>query len=179
VPDDDVVADHRQACDGFMVVVRSAGGHWDAPSPCSEWNARDVVEHVIGFHDVLLLRPLDAKPTRPRDDPEARWAATVDALFSALARPGVIDEQRTFLVGVLTTDVIIHTWDLAKAIGENVTLDPRLCTIGLERALANRDKFEASDSFGRPVAVPDDAAVQDRLLGFFGRDPQWRPPGAT
>jgi len=29
--------------------------------------------------------------------------------------------------------------------------------------------------FGPPVSVPDDAPVQDRLLGFFGRDPAWEP----
>ena len=26
-----------------------------------------------------------------------------------------------------------------------------------------------------PVKVPDDAPVQDRMLGFIGRDPNWRP----
>jgi len=173
----DVVSDHRQSCEGFTAVVRVAAGHWDAPSPCTQWDARGVLEHVIGFHDVLLLRPLEAKPSRPKDDPEARWAATVEALFEALGRPGVLGEKRVSLLGVLTTDVLIHTWDLAKAVGVDVTLDPRLSHIGLERALANRKQFEESDMFGAPVPVPDDASVQDRLLGFSGRDPRWhRPP---
>lgn len=169
-----VLQDHREACDGFTDVAREAEGRWASPSPCTEWDARGILEHVIGFHDVLLLRPLGAKPERPKDDPVERWKLTVDALFSALARPGVLDEKGS-LIGVLTTDVLVHTWDLSKAIGAPVSLDPRLCQIGLDRALAHREQFVGSDMFGPPVPVPQDASIQDRLLGFFGRDPSWTP----
>jgi uncharacterized protein (TIGR03086 family) len=171
----DVIQDHRQACDGFTSAIAEATGRWELPSPCTEWDARGVVEHVIGFHDVLLLLPLEAKPTRPKDDPSARWLVTYDALFTVLARPGVVDEARRSLLGVLTTDVLVHTWDLCRAVGAPVHLDERLCGIGLERAIANRVKFEESDMFGPRVAVPDEASVEDRLLGFFGRDPAWSP----
>jgi uncharacterized protein (TIGR03086 family) len=171
----DELADHRLACDGFTSVVNAAGGRWDTATPCSEWNTRDVVEHVIGFHDVLLLRPLDAKPQRLRDDPSARWALTVDALFAVLALPGVMNDERTSLLAVLTTDVVVHTWDVAKGIGVDAPLDARLCGIGLERALANRPSFATSNMFGPRVMVSDHAPVKDRLLGEFGRDPAWQP----
>jgi uncharacterized protein (TIGR03086 family) len=172
----EVVGQHRQACGAFAEAVKGASGHWDLPSPCTGWDARGVLEHVIGFHDVLLLKPLDAKPTRPKDDPDARWSVTVEALFSALARPGVLDAPRESLLGILTTEVLVHTWDLSRAAGREVTLDPALAQIGLERALANQASFAASDMFGPPVAVADGASVQDRLLGVFGRDPAWAPP---
>jgi len=172
----DVIQDHRLACERFTAAVCSAAGRWGAPSPCTEWDARAVLEHVIGFHDVLLLLPLEAKPTRPKDDPEARWTVTVDALFPALSRPGVLDAQRKALLGVLTTDVLVHTWDLGKATGAEVILDARLCQIGLGRALANKAKVEGSDMFGTPVPVEEEADAQDRLLGFLGRDPGWSPP---
>jgi uncharacterized protein (TIGR03086 family) len=167
------VAQHRRACDGFSEVVDSVSGRWDAPSPCSEWDARGVLEHVIGFHDVLLLVPLGAKPERLKDDPVARWLVTVEALSSALASPAALEDRQTSLVGVLATDVLIHTWDLAKAIDTDVTLDPELCEIGFERASANRERLASSGMFGPPVAVPDDATTQDKLLGIFGRDPRW------
>jgi len=64
---------HLRVCARFGAAVAAANGRWDRPSPCSEWDARGVLEHVIGFHDVLLLRPLGAKPSRPRDRPEQRW----------------------------------------------------------------------------------------------------------
>jgi uncharacterized protein (TIGR03086 family) len=167
------VVQHRRACDGFSDIVDSVSGHWHAPSPCTEWDARGVLEHVIGFHDVLLLVPLCAKPERVKDDPVARWSVTMEALSSALASPAALDEKQTSLVAVLATDVLVHTWDLAKAVGTEVTLDPELCEIGFERASANRDRLASSDMFGPPVSVPDDATTQDKLLGIFGRDPHW------
>jgi uncharacterized protein (TIGR03086 family) len=172
-----VVEQHRRACDGFSRVVGSASGHWGSPSPCTDWDARGVLEHVIGFHDVLLLKPLGAKPDRPKDDPVRRWSVTVDALFGALSSPAVLDGDRASLLSVLTTEVLVHTWDLAKAAGTDVTLDADLCEMGYQRALANRDRFAASESFVAPIAVADDASVQDKLLGIFGRDPAWSPPG--
>lgn len=172
----ELVCDYRLACDGFSSAVREVAGHWTAPSPCTEWDARGVLEHVIGFHDVLLLRPLEAKPTRPKDNPERRWAVTMEAIFEALERPNVLDEQRCSLLGVLSTEVVVHTWDLAKAVGAEVPLDERLCQIGLERALFNKESLETSGMFGAPVAVAEDAPVADRLLGAFGRDPRWEPP---
>ena len=157
-------------------MVGTVGGAWEAPTPCPEWNARGVLEHVIGFHDVLLLRPLDAKPTRPKDDPVARWALTVEALLRSLARPDAVTPERISLLEVLSTDVLVHTWDLAKAAGVEVTLDEELCQRGRIRATVNREKLEASDMFGPAVAVPEGASAQDRLLGLLGRDPGWTAP---
>ena len=172
----DVVLDHRQACSGFTAVVDAAPGRWSSPSPCAGWDARGVLEHVIGFHDVLLLRPLGAKPARPKDEPVKRWALTADALFAALDRPGALADGRGQLMGALTTEVLVHTWDLARAIGMEVVLDQRLCRVGLDRATANRDKLESSGTFGPPVSVSGVAPIADQLLGLFGRDPQWAAP---
>jgi uncharacterized protein (TIGR03086 family) len=173
----DVVADHRRACAGFGAVVeRVPDDRWDAPTPCTEWDARAVVEHVIGFHDVLVLTPLGAKPARPRGDVVARWRVTADALGGALGRPGAIGDERRTLVGVLTTDVLVHTWDLAVATGIDAALDEELCAIGFERADASRERLRASGLFGPPVDVADDASATDKLVALFGRDPTWAPP---
>ena len=175
----DSASQHRRACDGFARAIAAADGRWQATSPCTEWNARQVVEHVIGFHDELLLKPLAAKPARPKDDVMTRWRVTADALSRVLADPAVMDENRQSLVAVLATDILIHTWDLSRAVGVDVTLDPELCEIGYERANANRDRLEASDMFGPAIAVPESASVQDKLLAIFGRDPHWAPPDSS
>jgi uncharacterized protein (TIGR03086 family) len=101
----------------------------------------------------------------------------VDALFAALSRKGALSAERMSLLGYLTTEMLVHTWDLAKAIGVDVRLDERLCQLGLDRAAANRDQLAKSDMFAPVVPVADGASVQDRLLGCFGRDPSWRPLG--
>jgi uncharacterized protein (TIGR03086 family) len=136
-----------------------------------------VVEHVIGFHDVLVLRPLGAKPIRPEDDPVVRWELTVDALFGALAPVEAVTPDRVSLLGdALTTDVLVHTWDLAKAIGVEVSLDEELCERGRLTAMVHHKKLEASDMFGPAVPVADSASAPDRLVGLFGRDPARSAP---
>lgn len=113
---------HLAVCRRFSDAVGSGEGKWDRPTPCANWDARAVVEHVIGFHDVLLLRPLGLKSDRPRDDPRRRWDLTVDRLGEAFART-----VPTKLVPRLTRDVLVHTWDLARAVGADDRLDPGWC----------------------------------------------------
>ena len=95
-PHDDGVGEgagelHLAVCRRFGRAARSADGKWNRPSPCAAWDARGVLEHVIGFHDVLLLRPLGLKPDRPRDDPQQRWQLTFDRLCEALRRDGLFE----------------------------------------------------------------------------------------
>jgi uncharacterized protein (TIGR03086 family) len=175
VADAGLLADYRVACAAFADAVHAARGRGDAPTPAAEGDVQGVLDHVFGVHDTLLLQPLGVRPDHPDDDPEARWAATVAALFPALAQPGALD-QRVLLIGIVTTDVLIHSWDLTRAVGADVPLDPGLCQSGYDRALVNKKVLEDSGALGVPVAVPDDAPVQDRLLGLFGRNPDWCQP---
>jgi uncharacterized protein (TIGR03086 family) len=75
-----------------------------------------------------------------------------------------------------TADVFMHTWDLARATGQDDRLDAGLCG----QLLAGMEQFEeamrSSGEFGARVEVPEDAEPQIRLLGFIGRDPYWSPP---
>jgi uncharacterized protein (TIGR03086 family) len=166
-------ARHLDVCARFATVVAAAdaAGAWARPTPCTEWDARALLEHVIGFHDVLILRPLDAKPSRTKHHPIQRWAVTVEALRDVLDRPEV-DQQ---LVAVLTQDVLVHTWDLARAIGADDGLDPELCASFVAR-LPDAETLEKSGMFGAPVALPEGADPQALLLARLGRDPNWTPP---
>lgn len=157
---------HLAVCRRFGEAVQSADGKWDRPTPCDAWDARGVLEHVIGFHDVLLLRPLGLKPERPRDNPRRRWELTYDALKAALHRERVLDVPLPHL----TRDVLVHTWDLARAIGADDRLDPDWCTIFFEGLPENSS---GSGMFAAPVAVDDDADIQSKLLARLGRDPSW------
>jgi uncharacterized protein (TIGR03086 family) len=183
---DQLVVFHRVACHGFASVAeRVPTDRWGAPSPCSEWDARAVVEHVIGFHEFLLLRPLGARAHRPRIDPAARWNATSDAVFETLEREGVLDRPTELpggghssaraMLPALTTDVLVHTWDVAQAVGDAVALDSQLCAASY--AAASSSGLErASGMFAAAVPVANDADDQTKLLAFYGRDPDWRRP---
>jgi uncharacterized protein (TIGR03086 family) len=186
---DPLLVNHRRACDGFSRVADGVSPDgWDVPTPCTEWDARALVEHVIGFHDFLLLRPLGVRAHRPREGPADRWRATATALFDALSVDGALDQEtelpsggtsapRTMLAA-LTTDVLVHTWDLARATGVDVSLDPVQCGAALERARASgvgRD----SGMVGPEVPVDDDADMSTQLAAFYGRNPSWTAPPWT
>ena len=72
-----------------------------------------------------------------------------------------------------TTDVFMHTWDLARATGQDETLDPETCAAMLAGMEPMDEMLRASGQYGPRV---DDADPQTRLIGFIGRDPVASPP---
>ena len=183
---------HLAVCRRFGESVRAAHGKWDCRSPCDLWDARGVLEHVIGFHDVLLLRPLGLKPDRPRDDPQIRWELTYGALDKAF-EPGrrlferIVDvpqlqrnpatrlDARAMMPG-LTRDVLVHTWDLARAVGADDRLDNGWCEHFYAALPTDTAALSVSGMFHAPVAVGDHIDVQSKLLARLGRNPGWRSP---
>jgi len=78
----------------------------------------------------------------------------------------------------LTQDVVVHTWDLARAVGGDERLDSDLCEHYASRLPDDPQTLAASGMFGPAVAVPSDADPQTRLLARLGRNPSWQPPAA-
>ena len=68
-------------------------------------------------------------------------------------------------------DVLVHTWDLAWAVG----LDERLDADEVQRLSAvmepNDEMMRKGTAFGPRVEVADDADAQTKLLAFTGRHP--------
>jgi uncharacterized protein (TIGR03086 family) len=170
---DDFALRHLAVCRRFGDAVAAADGNWQRRSPCEEWDARGVLEHVIGFHDVLLLRPLGLKPERPRDDPQARWRATYAALAAAFDSGRAVRSDAYPLLPNLTRDVLVHTWDLARAVGADDRLDPGWCGSFCAGLPPDHDALIASGMFSAPVAVSGEGDPQVRLLALLGRNPFW------
>jgi uncharacterized protein (TIGR03083 family) len=170
---DDEFELHLAVCRRFGAAAVAANGKWDRRSPCDAWDARGVLEHVIGFHDVLLLRPLTLKPARPREDPLARWELTYDSLVLAFRSANTTHPEVFKVLPQLTRDVLIHTWDLARAVGADDRLDPVWCELFYAELPTDWQALSASDMFHDPVQVNDEADVQAMLLARLGRDPSW------
>lgn len=159
-------------------------GAWDNPSPCDGWVARDVIDHLVtwvpGFLRGYAAVELPAGP--PVDqDPVAAWRALDDALRATLEDPETA--ARTFdgpggrvtleqaVDRFITADVLVHTWDLARATGLDEYLDPASVSRLLDGMEPYDAALRASGHYGPRVAVPDDADDQTRLLAFLGRRP--------
>ncbi|WP_445169491.1 maleylpyruvate isomerase family mycothiol-dependent enzyme [Mycolicibacterium sp. Dal123E01] len=166
---------HLAVCRRFGEAVRSAEGKWERPSPCDEWDARGVLEHVIGFHDVLLLRPAGLKPDRPRENAQLRWNVTYERIEQAFDPARKLFERMVEVpVPSLTRDVLVHTWDLARAVGADDQLDPRWCEVFYAPLQVDPEALTGTGMFKPAVAVSDGANAQSRLLARLGRNPAWR-----
>lgn len=158
---------------------------WDQPSPCEGWSARDVVRHLVTWvppflHDGAGLELPDGPSVD--DDPVGAWAALregIQALLddAALAAQPFDHEQAgsypleeaiaLFVLG----DVLVHTWDLARATDQDPDLDPDEVTAMLAGIEPMADALVASGHYDPPVDVPPDADDQTRLIALTGRQP--------
>jgi uncharacterized protein (TIGR03086 family) len=163
---------------------------WDAPAPVDGWTARDVVGHLVdwfpGFLEAGTGIRLASGPSVD-DDPVAAWGAHVvevqrlldDPAYAGrvLSNPHIGDVPLPEAVDrFYTADVFMHTWDLARATGQDETLDAETCAAMLAGMEPMDEVLRASGQYGPRVAVPDDADPQTRLIGFIGRDPGWSAP---
>ncbi len=161
---------------------------WEVPAPVAGWSARDVVAHLIEWLAGFMAGGgVDLEQhTSARDDPAAAWREHAERVQTLLDAPRASEDFTHPQIGTLpleqaidrfyTSDVFMHTWDLARATGQDDRLDPDVCTELLEGMGPMEEILRGSGQFGPAVPVPDDAPVQDRLIGFIGRDPAWMPP---
>jgi uncharacterized protein (TIGR03086 family) len=158
---------------------------WERPAPCDGWVARDVVRHLVEWIPAFLVAaggpPLPVGPSVDVD-PTGAWAALNAGIQSLLDDPvasatelshpragthRLDDAIATFFLG----DIVLHTWDLARAAGLDESLDPDVVhdmLVGMEPL---DEMLRASGQYGPKVAVAADADEQTRLLAFTGRHP--------
>jgi uncharacterized protein (TIGR03086 family) len=178
--------EHRLIAGVFTERVRGvAPDSWDSPAPCDGWVARDVVRHLVEWFPAFLEAgagvDLPAGPSAD-DDPVAAWTVHSDgvqALLDDPATPGrVLSNPHvgelpldTAVDMFYTSDVFLHTWDLARATGQDERLDAARCARLLEGMLPMDAALRSSGHYGPRVEVPGDADAQTRLLAFIGRRP--------
>jgi len=178
--------EHRAVSGVFTDRVRGvAPDAWDNPAPCDGWVARDVVRHLVEWFPAFLKSGADVDlPHGPSvdDDPVAAWevhSQGVQALLDDPTTPGkVLSNPHIGEIPLdkavdmfYTADVFMHTWDLARATGQDETLDQAKCAQMLEGMLPMDAALRSSGHYGPAVEVADDADAQTRLIAFTGRTP--------
>jgi len=181
-----VAAQYRRAAAGFTARVDAMPAEgWERPAPCEGWVARDVVRHLVSWVSGFFEGaggPKLASDVPVATDPAAAWHAFDELLQAALDDPAVagavidhphVGPQRfdeavaSFVIG----DVVVHTWDLARAGGLDERLDPALVHEMLTAMQPAEPIMRSSGQYGPRVEVPDDADEQTMLLAFTGRMP--------
>lgn len=175
----------RRRADAFEALIEGTPPErWSSPSPCEGWLALDIVEHVVGFFgDTLRERAgVTTVPSgRVSEDPRAAFRGIRGAVQRVLDDPATPAGVATYLDSALSFDLAQHWWDLAKATGQDATMDPEeveFIWAALSPMTPDWWKWQVDNGYYAPaVPVPEDAPLQDRVLGLIGRDPNWMAPG--
>lgn len=154
---------------------------WETATPCSDWTVRQLVEHAVDVQrNVPKALGAEGHDASIDGDPSKGWATIVEATAQALAEPGALDRtipspmgERPVAqaIGIPTMDLMVHTWDLATALGRTVALPADLCEHAYAQLQPMDQMIRAGGMFGPKVDVSDDAPVQDRFIAFTGRTP--------
>lgn len=166
--------------------------HLANPTPCERMPLDAVVAHIGGLALAFAAAagkefgPLTDTP--PVDDAplDADWRTAYPKQLAALAaawkhpaawqgmtRAGGVDLPAEVMGNVALAEVVIHGWDVARAIGQPYDSDPAT----LQACLAHLEQFDPAGTegmFGPAVPIADDAGTLARVLALSGRDPAWR-----
>jgi uncharacterized protein (TIGR03086 family) len=187
----DLVEQHGRCGQRFAALVAGVRpGQWHDRTPCSQWDVQALVHHLLYEQRWVppLLEGLTLRQVGDRFEGDlmgedtSAWpgllASSIAEAHAAVAQPGVLDRTVHLSFGEasgreyvmqLTADLAIHGWDLARATGQDDTLEPGVVALLLPWTEANASLLTASGLFGSRIDVGPDAPDDVRLLGLLGR----------
>jgi uncharacterized protein (TIGR03086 family) len=158
----------------------------DAPSPCAGWDVRATLNHLLGATWMFTLvnqgqaADEDAGDVIGDDATLAVTAAAKENLAS-WRQPGAFEGDRSYFFGTFPAagaamlnleEVVVHNWDVAKAIGRRLVIDPAVGQMIYDWGVSiPLDDFRDHGAFAPEVVVPASAPIVDRLVGLLGRQP--------
>ena len=178
----DALVAHERAQDVFAGVLANVSPEvLSAPTPCSEWTIGDLIEHVVGGNErVGQWAGVDEPPPARPDSLVDAHLAGASAAQQVFARPGGMTAMfelpfgqlpGSVVIGMRSTDVLTHAWDLAAATGQPTDLDPELATylLSVARERLQPDFRGPGKPFGEEQPCPADRPPADQLAAFLGR----------
>ncbi|GHF40797.1 uncharacterized protein (TIGR03086 family) [Amycolatopsis bartoniae] len=161
-------------------------GQLTNPTPCTEFDVRALVHHLLYWGPSLagagrkeLVEPseVDTSDWRPA------LLAVVSGIEKSWSSPGSSEGTTrmggpTELPAALVADMVlgeltVHAWDLARATGQPFEVPEDLLTHLYDGVVAHAAEARAMGVYGPEVPVPASASTLDRILGLTGRDPAW------
>ena len=167
------------------------------PTPCADWTLHGLLTHMTTQHyGFAAAAQGDGDPAQWRsrplgDDPVAAYRAAADRVLDAFAKDGVLDREFPLpefkngqkfparqAISFHFVDYVVHSWDVAKALGLEAELDPALLRVALGVAEAVPDgaaRTGPGAAFAPSVTWPGGSSL-DQVVALLGRSPGWRPP---
>ena len=179
-----------EAAIGHMLPIMAAvrDGQLNDSTPCVEWNVQQLILHNIkvaqavnsGITGSEPVNPFDVSGPLPGEGAAAAFEDSTATVLGLLKSEGTLDKIVDSPFGKIPVrefimlpfgDMVIHKWDLATAIGEDVSLDGSLAEACYPKFAAIAEGARKSGAFGPEVQIPISGTIQDKLLGVTGRTP--------
>ncbi len=176
----DIIELWKNVADGFGERVAAIGADdWTKSTCCDEWDVRALVDHAIGAQR-MVPKALGAVGAIDTADPDLQqaWLAVRAAAETALSAPGALAQTVTLPFGEMPAeqglsfplgDVLLHSWDLARALGGDLRLNPAACEMVLAVLTPLDAGIRSPGIFGPKLTSAADADIQGQLLAFVGR----------
>jgi uncharacterized protein (TIGR03086 family) len=173
---------YRGIAEGFG--TRLDGVHedqWSLPTPCTEWTVRELVGHVVRTQRQVLatLAGEEAEPVDLERDLRPQWETASQNMLDALSNDdlaaktvgGMFGEQPfdSLVSRLVCTDTLVHTWDLARATGQDEVLDHECVERSFEFLSPIDDAIRRPGGFAPKIDPAPDANQQTTFLNFCGR----------
>jgi len=179
------------------LVARAEPADMARPTPCADWTLHGLIAHMAAQHYGFAAAcagdgdPARWRPRRLGGDPAADYRASAEAVLAAFAAPGVADRQfplPEFAAGPVFParqavsfhfiDYVVHSWDVAKALGLEVSFAPEVLDAALRVARAVPDdasRLAPGSAFAPAAPCAGDSPV-DQIVAILGRSPDWTRP---
>jgi uncharacterized protein (TIGR03086 family) len=166
------------------LIAKVRPDQWSAPTPCTDWTVRQLVNHLIGMNRVFIALLADEPPPPRRgpdyveDDPGGSYRETAIALQTAFAHPGALERSYSGPLGTASGadrlqirlyDLLAHGWDLSQAIGHSAELPDDLVEQSLAFVHTQLTDQAREGRFGPAQLVPENTPAIQRLVAFLGR----------
>ena len=166
---------------------------WADPTPCSEWNVRDLVNHIVAgnrLFTAILTRSEPPGPPDPASAPAGLVRAYQDAapeLVAAFGQPGVLDEVFTVPFATVpgavalhlrVIEMLVHGWDVARATGQSGDFPADITEqeLAFSRSIIGQIPPDRHP-FAPSLPENDEAPAIDRLAALLGRETEaWAQP---
>jgi uncharacterized protein (TIGR03086 family) len=175
----------RAATAAATILGKISFAQYGAPTPCDKWTVRDVVNHITygNLMAAAILRD-DKPPERGADylgdDPPGAFDLSVAGAKIAMTAPGALErivrtplgeQPGAFVVHMRINELIVHSWDLAKATGLPTDIEPELAeeTLTQWQARIGGLPREQGGPFAAEQSALPGATSADRLAAFLGR----------
>lgn len=201
IPAEIVALDAQAVRASVALLTNAQPADMARPTPCADWTLHGLVSHMAAQHYGFAAASTgdgDLARWRPRRlgaDPVADYRAAAETVLAAFSAEGVLDREFPLpefpgapvfparqAVSFHFIDYVVHSWDVARSLGLEVTFTPELLEAALPVARAvpgGESRLAPGAAFAPAVAWQDgrpDGSPLDQIVAILGRSPDWKRP---